>query len=97
MRSFNVPRNITKRDKTVALCGGSGISYLTAAKKAGADVYITGDVKYHDAQAAKELGIMVVDAGHFGTERWITKALAEFTAARNLEVETFEEEDFLQY
>ena len=39
---------------------------------------LTGDVKYHDAQAASELGLCVVDAGHFGTERLIVQTLAEF-------------------
>ena len=34
----------------------------------GADTYITGDVKYHEAQHAQELGINIIDAGHFGTE-----------------------------
>ena len=34
----------------------------------GADAYVTGDVRYHDAQRAAELGMHVIDAGHFGTE-----------------------------
>lgn len=84
--------------KTVALCGGSGISYLRAAKKAGADVYITGDMKYHDGQAASELGLCVVDAGHFGTERLITGALADFVQQQGLEAVIFEtEEDYLRH
>ena len=31
---------------------------------------ITGDVKYHEAQSAKDLGICVLDAGHYGTEKF---------------------------
>lgn len=81
----------------VALCGGSGISYLQAAKKAGADVYVTGDLKYHDAQAASELGLCVVDAGHFGTEQIITQALAEFVRRQGLEAIIFAETDYLQH
>ena len=81
----------------VALCGGSGISYLHAAKKAGADVYVTGDMKYHDAQLASELGICVVDAGHFGTEKHIVKALAEFAKQQGVEVVIFEEEDYVKH
>ena len=34
----------------------------------GADVYVTGDVKYHDARHADDIGLCVVDAGHYGTE-----------------------------
>ena len=89
--------DLHRQVQRVALCGGSGISYLSAAKKAGADVYVTGDMKYHDAQLASELGICVVDAGHFGTEKQIVKALAEFATAQGLETVIFEEEDYLKH
>ena len=52
----------------IGLCTGSGAEFIKVAAKQKADVYITGDVKYHDMQLAKELGIIVVDAGHYGTE-----------------------------
>ncbi|MDY0212245.1 MAG: Nif3-like dinuclear metal center hexameric protein [Desulfuromonadaceae bacterium] len=52
----------------VAVCSGSGSSALYAAKFSGADVLVTGDLKYHEAQSAAELGISVIDAGHFATE-----------------------------
>ncbi|MDO4280623.1 MAG: Nif3-like dinuclear metal center hexameric protein [Peptococcaceae bacterium] len=55
--------------RRVALCGGSACEYMGAAKAAGADVYITGDMKYHDAQRALELGIPVVDVSHYAGER----------------------------
>ena len=88
---------LEKQIQTVALCGGSGVSYLRAAQKAGADVYVTGDVKYHDAQAASELGLCVVDAGHFGTERLIVQTLAEFAEKQGVEAVVFEEEDYIQH
>ena len=43
----------------------------------GADAYVTGDVRYHDAQHAAELGMHVIDAGHFGTEFPVVASLAE--------------------
>ena len=89
--------DLKKEVQRVALCGGSGISYLKAAKKVGADVYVTGDMKYHDAQLASELGICVVDAGHFGTEKHIVHALAEFVQAQGLETVVFEEKDYMQH
>ena len=52
----------------VALCSGSGASLLRCAARAGADVLVTGDVKYHEARDAEELGIALIDAGHFPTE-----------------------------
>ena len=83
--------------KRVALCGGSGISFLGAAKGSGADVYVTGDMKYHDAQYAHELGMCVIDAGHYGTEHPVTEALAGFAKAQGLEAEIFEEDDYLNH
>lgn len=91
--------DLTRQIKTVALCGGSGLSYLSAAKKAGADVYVTGDMRYHDAQAANEMDLCVVDAGHLATERMIVDALAEFARKQGLEVIIFDEEeqDYLKH
>lgn len=51
----------------VAICSGSGAEYIgIAAKKA--DVYITGDLKFHEAQMAYDLGIPVIDVGHYASE-----------------------------
>lgn len=58
-----------KRIAKVALCGGSGSSLLHDAAREGADLFLTGDIKYHDAREAQSLGIAVIDAGHFATER----------------------------
>lgn len=60
----------------VALCTGSGAEFIKAAAKAGAQAYVTGDVKYHDMQLAKELGLLVADVGHFGTEVGASSLLA---------------------
>lgn len=51
----------------VAVVPGSGRSFLAHA--AGADVIVTGDVGHHDARAAMERGLSVVDPGHAATER----------------------------
>jgi putative NIF3 family GTP cyclohydrolase 1 type 2 len=52
----------------VALCSGSGASLLRDAARSGADVLVTGDVKYHEALEAADMGLAVIDAGHFSTE-----------------------------
>ena len=49
----------------VAVLGGSGEKYIAAAKKMGADVYITGDLTFHHAQDGMEMGIHLIDAGHY--------------------------------
>jgi dinuclear metal center YbgI/SA1388 family protein len=55
--------------KKVALCGGAGSFLITNALRAGADVYVTADVKYHEFFDAD--GRMVIaDIGHFESERF---------------------------
>ena len=57
-----------KMVKKVALCSGAGSEFIAKAAFLGADAYVTGDVKYHEAQQAVEMGLHVIDGGHFGTE-----------------------------
>ncbi|MCR5834694.1 MAG: Nif3-like dinuclear metal center hexameric protein [Selenomonadaceae bacterium] len=64
--------------KKVGLCGGAGAEFIQRAKFYGAQAFVTGDVKYHEAQGAIESGIHVIDAGHFATEYPIVNALAEY-------------------
>jgi putative NIF3 family GTP cyclohydrolase 1 type 2 len=63
--------------RKVALCGGSGAFLLREAWRQGADLLVTGDVKYHDAREAESLGVALMDAGHFGTEFPMVKGVAE--------------------
>jgi dinuclear metal center YbgI/SA1388 family protein len=56
------------RISKVALCSGSGSSLLHEAHRSGADLLVTGDVKYHEARDAEDLGMALIDAGHFPTE-----------------------------
>lgn len=53
----------------VAVLGGSGASYLTAAVNAGAEAYLTSDCKFHQFQASRDQGLVLIDAGHYATER----------------------------
>ena len=62
----------------VALCSGSGASLLRDAIRSGADLLLTGDVKYHEAREAEAQGIALVDAGHFGTEILMVSATRDF-------------------
>ena len=49
---------------TAAVCSGSGGDLIYNAYNAGADVYVTSEIKHHEAQLALELGINLIDAGH---------------------------------
>jgi dinuclear metal center YbgI/SA1388 family protein len=89
----------------VAVCGGSGAGLLQTAQRQGADVLVTGDVKYHEARQAEELGIALIDAGHFGTEKLmigrVAAKLAEAASRRRwpIEFESYagEREPFRHY
>lgn len=59
-----VAGELTKSVKTVAVLGGSGEKYAEAALEKGADAYITGDVTFHPAQDAWQMGMAVIDPGH---------------------------------
>lgn len=50
--------------RKVAVLGGSGDHYVSKAKFAGADVFVTGDVSFHIAQDAEAAGINIIDPGH---------------------------------
>jgi len=64
-------RFVTNGKKTfhrVGICTGSGSSLMAKAKAAGCDLFITGDVKYHQAIEAKRDDLAVADVGHFHSE-----------------------------
>ena len=70
----------------VAVCGGSGASLIGEARRRGAEVLVTGDIKYHEARSAEAQGLALIDAGHFHTEKIVISQLA-----RRLRVETQKE------
>jgi len=63
--------------KKVALCSGSGADFIKDAYYQGADIYLTGDVKFHEAQSAEELGLSLIDFGHYGSEKFVRDLLFE--------------------
>lgn len=65
-----------KRINKVGICTGSGADFIEDAFKENCDLFITGDVKYHAAQTARELGINVLDIGHYGSEKIFTENIA---------------------
>jgi dinuclear metal center YbgI/SA1388 family protein len=56
-----------RRIQKVALCGGAGIFLLGDAKKAGASVFVTADIKYHEYFDA-EGALVLCDIGHYESE-----------------------------
>lgn len=62
----------------VAVCGGSGASLIGQAAMLGADCLVTGDIRHHEALEARDLGVALIDAGHYATETVILPRLVEF-------------------
>ena len=70
--SLEQVRIIADQDRLVRrifCAAGSGMGYFREALNHGADLILTGDVRYHAAREAIEMGIPVVDGGHYGLER----------------------------
>ena len=61
--------------RTVAVSSGAGGSEIFAAAREGADVLVTGEIKHHEINAANELGVNIIDAGHFASENVVMAPL----------------------
>ena len=61
----------------IAVVGGSGGSEFQKALKKGCDTFITADIKYSLFLEAKELGVNLIDGGHFCTENLVTDVLVD--------------------
>ena len=61
----------------VAVLGGSGASYIGAVCKTGAQVYLTADCKFHQFQEARDRNLILIDSGHYASERPACAKLVE--------------------
>jgi len=60
-----------------AVCAGSGSSLMNDFFSSGAQVFISGDLRYHDARAVEAANLGLIDIGHFASEHLIVDVLAE--------------------
>lgn len=72
-----------ERIKSVAVCTGSGGDLINLVK---ADVFLTGDLKYHQALEAKENMLNLIDIGHYESERYFGASLAKYLQNFKIEV-----------
>jgi dinuclear metal center YbgI/SA1388 family protein len=63
--------------RRVALCGGDGKDFVKAALDAGADTYVSGRIGYNVMTEAPEMGLNMIEAGHYFTETHITAFFAD--------------------
>ncbi|MDI9420244.1 MAG: Nif3-like dinuclear metal center hexameric protein [Firmicutes bacterium] len=89
-----------KQCRKIAVCGGSGSDLIHTAWSQQADVLITGDLDYHTALDAEALGLAVIDAGHFATEKIMIGRVASYLRTKLptvTVVELWEGEDPFRY
>lgn len=74
VRTYGDPDAVIQR---AAVLGGAGEDFVDIALRAGADVYVTGEMSYHKALDAVDKGLCVLEAGHAATENPAISALAD--------------------
>lgn len=84
-----ISSDIKSEVKKIALINGSGMSYWRKIKSLGADLFVTGDISYHDALDAKESGLHLIDIGHFESENCFSELLKRNLKEMGLEVVVF--------
>lgn len=67
--------------KNIGVMGGSGGSFIYRASKSSIDLFLTGDLDYHDGQRAKEHNLPVIDIGHYHSEKYWYRNLKEYIVA----------------
>ncbi len=85
--------------KNVATFCGSFDVDLDIIKQQSIDVLITGDMKYHDSLDAREMGLCIIDVGHFASEHLIVNKLKKLLEVRfeslNIICSSLEEDPFI--
>jgi len=74
--------------RRVAVLGGNGSDDVEAARAAGADTYVSGELKYHQLTDAPEEGMNLIEAGHFHTEFPVCEMLKTLLAEIDPTIET---------
>lgn len=96
IKTLRVVNNLDKQKiNKIAFCAGSGIDFLGEAQINHADVFVTGDVKYHNAL---DSNVIIIDVGHFESEHLILKKIKTLLEPLNIEVmEANEKSPFIDY
>jgi len=75
--SVKVAGDVAINVKRVAICSGSGSSLMQAFLSSNAQVFISGDIHYHDARQAEDVNRGIIDIGHFPSEHLMVDALVQ--------------------
>ena len=93
---LRVSGDFKKDINTVAVASGSCSEIIPLAFEKGADVIITGDMKYHNMIDMTELGICVIDAGHYPTEICVMDIFEDILKDNDIEIIKSENKDIFK-
>jgi dinuclear metal center YbgI/SA1388 family protein len=96
---FSPTADLQQTITRIAVLGGSGASFISAVVKTGAQAYLTSDCKFHQFQESRDGSLILIDAGHYATERPACDRLVQKFRFLNLDwVQlSHKDEDFRQF
>lgn len=77
LKTMQVAGELPETISAVALCGGSGSEFAETAKRSGADLYISAEIKHNVGRWAEENDFCIIDGTHYATEKPAVRLLAE--------------------
>lgn len=83
--------------KKAAVGGGACDDLIPEAKRLGAEVMVTADMKYHNAMDSVESGIYIIDAGHYPTENFVTEIFENLFKNADIEIIRSTEKDVFKF
>lgn len=92
-----ISKDINTEIKKVAIINGSAMKYWRKAKKEKVDLFITGDVTYHDALDALENNLKIIDFGHYESENFFYNILTKVLRECNIEHIVYNGETVFKY
>ncbi|MDR3259328.1 MAG: Nif3-like dinuclear metal center hexameric protein [Fusobacteriaceae bacterium] len=88
LRCFS--RDINRKIDKIAIINGAGGNYWRKAKELDIDLFITGDVKYHDGLDSSESGVDIIDIGHYESEKFFANVIQKYLETTNLDIITYD-------
>lgn len=84
LSNIKIVNNLNKKSvKVIAFCAGSGMDFLSETEALNSDIFVTGDVKYHQAL---ESNVIIADVGHFESEYLILQKIKKLLEVLDIEV-----------
>lgn len=96
---YSPAANLDQSVSRLAVLGGSGASFLSAVAQTQAQAYLTSDCKFHQFQESRDRNVVLIDAGHYATERPACARLVDKLSAAGAEWVGLsqQDEDFRQF